>query len=64
MGLQRDQRIEGEIVERRLRPAGGQNPREGRIAEILQQQETPVLVGGVDQGRGQAECAQVAGLSI
>ena len=59
--MERDQGIDGELVERRLVLAAAEQPGEGVVAQILHQQQPGRAVRRRDPGRAETEAAQVAG---
>ena len=59
--VERDQGVDGEIVERRLVLAACQQPGEGVVAQILHQQQPGRAVRRGDPGRAEPEAAQMAG---
>ncbi len=59
--MQVDENVDGQRIEFDLVGARVEQPGEGVVAEILEQQQSAIGVLGEDAGRAQAEVRQVAG---
>ena len=58
--MQRDQHVDRHFVKRALVLAFRQEPREGAVAEIFDQQQPGLFFGGEDRRRAEIERAQMA----